>query len=508
MRGIGLFVVVGALACGPPPRPIIESNEPPPELAESADAGVDAGRARAIIQRADAAIAAKDFERARKLKLDAEPFANEALGEELRELGQRIDKGVAIELAPRVLELAAGGECQKAAENAAEIANAASGTAVIVYLRAEVGQAVLDCLLKALAIDTSIGREFAESKAIRTALSPSQFETWTAQVDEATIGVLVESLGAPMRRREWVAVVRALDDMVKQKETGTAEVAKMMQFVRAGIAEDIEAKASAGLGESRGAGPLVVDIDKLIAAARWDETRGEPVPAAVRSRRSEAVFWSVCAAQGCRLVSPAKPAWTFGRASVRPLGDISADADIQLPHARKVWRVADGRSFALIAEKAPGDLTTVLAALPVALGWVSTGSLRASETSEMMPPGDAIVTTRVWGAFRPGQKTWEMGVVTGVKGAELDVERVADRKVVKAQRGAVRFGTVRAGTKVLADCGGDAIRLVAAIIDDVRSVGRGDPIVRVTCLDASGAATGAKKELQLGSLRAEPRAIP
>ncbi len=507
MRGC-LFLAAWTLAaCGPPPRPIIDPAAPPAAEAIVEDAGVDVARARAILKEARAALEDADFARARKLATDAEPYADEDVREEIRAARQTIDERVAKTEAPKVLELAAAGSCQQAAESAAAVAASTRGTAVVVFLRAAVSKPVLECLMKALAIDTSIGRELAENAALRVALEPAELETWQAQVDAATVGVLVEALGEPMRRRDWVKAVRGLDEMVRRKEAGAYEVAKVMKIVRLGIAEDVEAKAK-GLGVALGAGSLLAAIDKLIEAGRWDAARGEPVPEALSTRREQAAFWAVCAAQGCRLKSPAEPAWAFGRADVRPLSELGGEATAHLAHARKVWRVADGRSFVLVAEKDPGALDSVIEAMPSALGWVSTGSIRPSDTSELLPPGESIVGARVWGAFRPGQKAWELGVVVGVKGAELEVERVADRKVVKAQRNAVRFGTVRAGTKVLADCGGKTLHPKPATIDEVVAIGRGDLLAKVTCLDDTGAATGPKQEVQLGSLRAEPRDIP
>ncbi len=497
---LGCFIV----ACGPPPKPIVPDDKPVSDD-KGEDKGVDAPRAKAILARAEAALTKKDYEEVRKLCDQADPYADEGIREDIRQLLQRTDGTIAKDLTPPILELAKGGQCQKAAEKVVEAAEANKGTAVIRFVKDEVSKPTLECLLKALEIDVSVARELAEVTAIKKALNPDDFTLWDQKLDEATVGTLVVALQEPINKRNWAQAVKQLDDMVTRKEAGPNEVARVMKVVRAGIAEDVEKKANDGIGKKVGAGTLLKDIDALLAVGRWQPDKDDAAPEMLLKRRGDAAFWAVCAAQDCNMVGPTLN-WAYGLLEVKPLLDLSGQLVTRVKHARQVWRIAEGRGFALVADHDPGPLDSIESRIPAALGWVPIGGLSPSDTSERLPPGDALVGTTVWGGFRD-KTQWELGVVRVAAGENLDVERVADGKTVKARRSEIRFGTLKAGTKVLTLCA-HPIKMETATIDEVVPMNAGDPHVKLTCLDDKGSPTELKREVLLGSLRTQPAWLP
>jgi hypothetical protein len=506
LRALVPIVAWQLVACGPPPQPVVKKKEIPvtdPEI--DADKGIDVKKARALLDRAEEALKNKDVASVKRLVDQADRFANDQIREEMRQLLQRADQLVAKDLAPPVLELARAGECQKAAERVVEIADKHKGTTVIRFVKDEISKPTLECLLKALSIDVSVARELAESAAIKKALNPDDFEQWDAKLDEATVGTLVASLQEPIAKRAWAKVVKDLDEMVARKEAGAHEVSRVMKVVRHGIGEDIEKKASAGIGNKTGASGMLKDIDALLAAGRWDATK-DPVPDNLARRRKEAAFWAVCAAQDCN-TSSSQMVWAYGLLDVRPLLDLSGQPVARIKHARQVWRIAEGKSWSLIADQNPGVLEGIEARIPAALGWVPAGGLATSDTSERLPPGEAIVGTRVWGELREKHKEWELGFVREANGDQLNIERVADGKFVKKKRGEIRFGTLQSGTKVLALCA-HPIKMESAVVDEVVPISANDAHVKLTCLDEKGTKTSLKREVLMGSLRTQAGWIP
>jgi hypothetical protein len=230
------------------------------------------------------------------------------------------------------------------------------------------------------------------------------------------------------------------------------------------------------------------------------------MPEVLRERREEAAMWSICAAQDCALAAP-QVNWAYGMLEPRPVLDLSGKPAQRIKHGRKVWRLTEGRGMVLIADRDPGAVDGVGGRVAAAIGWVPAQSLAPADTAERLPPGDAILDTRVWGPLRGAGKEWEVGVVRAAKGDELTIERVSDGKSTTLRRSEVRFGTLRPGTKVLALCV-HAVRLEPAEIDEFIPMASGDPHLKLTCLGPNGERTSEKREVLLGSLRSQPAWIP
>ncbi len=493
------FLAFSQFGCAPPP--MVPKKAPlrlgEPEIDQ--ERGVDVGVARKLLERAEQALKNGELPTVKRLCEQARPFGDDDVRETIRNLLQRTDERLAKDLAPAVLELAKSGECQKAAELSVAIAEEQRGTTVVRFLRLEVSKPVLSCLLDALAVDVSIARELAETSAIKKVLTSVDFEQWDSKLDEAIVGSLVAGLQAPMAARNWLKVETLLDEMVGRKEAGPREVERVLKLIRAGVTEDVEKKATTGLGVKTGAAKLLKDIDSLIEAGRW--TEADPVPEPLEQRHREAAAWAICAAQDCALIAP-QLNWSFGVLEPRPVLDVAGPVSEKVPHAHKVWKLTSGRGLVLVADHDPGELEGIAARIPVGLGWVPAQNLSPADTAERLPPGAGIVGTWVWGGFRGPLKEWELGQVKGAKGDELSIERASDGKVVSARRGEVHFGTLRVGTKVLAFCQQPA-KLEAAMIDEVIRTSSFEPTLKVSCIDDKGARIGEPHLVLRGSLRTQ-----
>ncbi len=498
------------VSCGPPPRPSVGHDSPPAKTATPEDPNVDVKKARAYILKARAVLEEdKHLAAPRQILAQAEPFANDTVREEIRRLRQHIDSLEADREIPAVLSLAKSGQCIDAANKVAAIAKRRRGSVVPRFVRDKTSKQTLDCLLGALDIDVSIGRELADSLALKKALAPDHFQQLQSKVADATVGTIIKQLDEPLQKRRWAKVVKQLDELVARMVAGKLDVRKVMSLVRAGVSEDIEKKVADKLANSSGVGAALREVDKLIEAARWKTSsvhKGEQLPAAIVTRRRQLAFWALCTSLGCKQVS-ARQSWAYGHAEVRPLLDTKGKPLATIKHAGVAWRIAESSGWVLVAQKDPGAVEGPEALLAAAQGWVLSARLRKKDTAEMLPPGDAIVGTRVWGPLRKGQSTWELGRVTAVKKGQLEIERLADRQKVTLARGKVRFGTIRPDTKVLANCSRGLVTS-PAMIDKVVGGGRGDPVAKLSCLDDKGERNAVKRQAQLGSLRTRPSWLP
>src|SRR2546425_1074455 len=104
MRGL-LFATFLLAACGPPPKPIL-SDKPPPDPQGDEDKSVDVPKARALLERAEEAMKKGDRESMKRLCDQAEPFANDTIREDIRQLYQRADQKVAEKYLPPLVKMA------------------------------------------------------------------------------------------------------------------------------------------------------------------------------------------------------------------------------------------------------------------------------------------------------------------------------------------------------------------------------------------------------------------
>jgi hypothetical protein len=198
-----------------------------------------------------------------------------------------------------------------------------------------------------------------------------------------------------------------------------------------------------------------------------------------------------------------RKSWTYGHVELKPLLDPTNGKKIKtIRHGTKVWRLAESSGWILIAKKDPGAIEDVAGRVKKAIGWVKAAGNKTVSTRQMLPPGDSLIGTRVWGSLRKGESDWELGKVIQIKGSNVAVERISDRSIVTVARSAIRFGTVSKGTKVLARCD-HPLKLEEAVIEKVTFPKVGDPVATISC----GKNSKTRKE-QLGALRSKSSWLP
>lgn len=497
-----------ALACGPDTANKKSSH--PEDLLGDEDPNVDVRKAKQHIERAVSALRDGKLEQARKELALAEPYADELKRDEIARVRQSIDSTEADKYVPDINKAATSGKCEDAVSAAAEVIAANKG-AIPLFVRERTSKKILKCLLDQLAVDLSIGRELAEDKKIESVLDKASYQEFVSKVTDATVKELIGRFDEPLAARDWKKAKELLNELVARKEAGDNEYNRIMDVIRKGIAEDVTTKVNEGLAEKSGVASYLTDVDALIALAEWGEKKGSaaagtPMPDEVQKGRDALALWSVCSGFKCSLVSPAE-VWTFGHMELKPALAPSDDALETIKHGTKLWRIADSSGWVLVARKDPGALEGVPARLPVAAGWIKASGIKTADTSEMLPPGDSIVGTRVWGPLREGETTWELGKVMSVKGSDLGIERIADGAIVTMARSKVRFGTLKKGIKVLARCA-HPLNLEPAVIESVEFPKKGDPVATLSCLDKDEKPTATTRKELIGALRSKPAWLP
>lgn len=512
LEGMRCVVALGLLcgACGSDPPPPPKVPEPEPSGFEE-DANVDVDKARRIIKKAKAVLDEKgDLELARRVLRKAEPFANATVLEEIRRVSQTISDLESDQLVPPVIEAAEGGRCVGAVDTAAQIMKEHKATTVPAFVRQKVSAPLLRCLMGQLDIDVSVGREYAANKNVERVLDKASYQILRNKVDSVTVGTVVAELDEPIKKRQWKQVKEKISELFERKEAGDKQYDRVMSLMRSSITEEIEETVTKNLGASLGASAGLRKIDQLIELAAWgtgktDKSREQERPKRVDQARTELAFWVACSNIKCRMVTPTKM-WTHGNTEVHPLVSPRGKSTEVVGHAMTLWKIAESSSSTLVARSDPGALTSVASRVPVALGWVSNSRLESTNTAEWLPPGDAIVGTRVWGPLRQGESTFELGTVTSAAGDALKVERMADLVVVDMRRGRIRFGVTHKGLKVLTHCS-HPTKPQPAIIVTVTPTS-GDPVATVTCLDEAGEPNGVTRREQLAALRTQASWLP
>ncbi len=507
MRSGGLLAVVIALGgCTPQEPRYAPEFDPVASMGGDAD-NADTKKAKQLIEQAVAQLRDGQLEAARKSLSEAERFADELKREEIRSVRQNVDSTEADGYAPGINKLADEGKCDEAIDTAAEIIEGRKDTAIPVFVRERTSKHLLKCLLGQLKIDLSIGRELADSDEIAAVLSKQDLVKYQAKVTEDTVEELIGRFSAPLDAHRWADAKALLDELMAKKEAGPREYDQIMDVLRKGIAADIAQKVDEALEEKTGIDAVLTEVDGFIAIAEWGKKKqsavgGAPMPKAVQAQRDTLALWKACTELRCSMTAPAKQ-WAYGDLGLHPPLSPSGAQKETIEHATPVWRLAESAGWALIAREEPKEISDVASRVPVAWGWVKSSGLKGEDTAAWLPPGDAIIGTRVWGPLREGQKELELGTVIKTKDQTVAVERLADRTIVEVPRSQVRFGSVDKGTKVLARCV-HPIKLEPAIIESVKFPPKGDPVVTYSCV----AAPGDKRDDQLGAVRAKATDLP
>lgn len=513
--GVGLGVAMAWVACGGEAADS-EVKSPAP-LGESA---VDVPRARKLMYQGEEALKAEEFAKARDFLRQADRYANDTVRDEMRVVAERIDREEATVLVADAVQAAKEGKCAEGLDAAAELTQLPDkGVAFDGFVRKFSAEANANCLLGMLEQGESLRaiRMLAETDDAKRALGPKAYQEVEAALTEAVTERLEQAVGELLEQKKWTEVVAKLEEVVRSGEASQVHVKPVLDQVVAGVTAEVTTVIDDGLDQPLGAAAALKRADELMAIA-WQGGGGEDaqralklpkVPAALQKRRDSLEFGVVCASVRCRESEP-KAMWIYGKVPLKPTMDPQGEGQKTLAHGTKVWQIATGAGVALVAEKDPGKLEGLADRIGPASGWVSAAGLKASDTTAMMPPGDALVGTRVWGPLRERQKAYELGTVVGVKRGQAEVRRMSDGQTTTVPVMRLHLGRVEKGMTVLALCGG-GFDPSDARVDDVQETkfaAQGDPRVSVTCLDDDGKPTDEKRKELMGSIRIMPTQLP
>ena len=488
--------------------------------AAAVDTQVDVRQARKLLYRAEEALEGGRLERARELLRQADTYADSRVREDIRVTAERVDEADAKRLVPGAVEIAQEGDCAQALEDTAKLVVLANrGRGFPTLVRQLTRDANVECLEAMMADEARLPevRELLATTTARQALGKTVHAELETALDEAAIAVVMSSLDEPLRERRWDEVLTGLAALVKAGKASEADQAQIVELVREGLTKDVEAVMSEAMEDEdgRGSGEALRRADELLAIG-WgpsarvpDKAQAAPPPSRLVEARKKLAFRSVCWSLRCRTTAPA-PMWTYGKVPTFALLEPTGKPAGELLHATAVWQIAQATSKVLVVASDPGELSDGLdARVRADAVWVEAAALRSSDTAKWLPPGQALVGTRVWGPLRPPEKLLEAGKVLAVDGARATVQRVSDRQQVTVSRTQLHFGTLAKGIKVLALCGG--IKLQTALIEQAaipKHASQGDPVLTVQCLDRDGSPDGPTRQQLLGSLRTRPEWLP
>lgn len=470
----------------------------------------DRDGARTLVTEARQRIERGRYDEARERLNRARALADPKTLRIIAELGAEIDALEAESIGVAARRAAEQGRCEEALViMASHVTNRSPG--VLSLLRQRTAAASHACVVRLLqAGQRSRARAIVTGDAIAAATDAPTRARIEASVDEAVEAALARRVASPMQARQFEAVAAALDDAVAKGEASSANRERLLGAVRQGVTQDVERLVGEAFGRP-GATAALAKLDALLAAGRWQPSASskappgplvEAIPAETARLARELRFWGGCEAVRCVAVSPVRM-WTYGRPALHDAEQPTSSSSRALAHGREVWKIAEGLGVTFVSMEVPAALDTLAARAHTGGVWVKSIELRAQDTSQWLPPGAAIVGTRVWGALRDGVVEYELGVATGVSsdGLRVEVKRVGDDVVVTLPRSKLHFGSTRQGTMVLALCGG--IRLSRARIERIQEQpGSGSPLpsVALQCLDGEGSVVRDYQE-SLGAIR-------
>jgi hypothetical protein len=509
--------------------------------------GVDPAKAKLLVNEAKNQIESGQYDKARALLTEANQYSDSQIRHRISLATEAVNEAESKQLSKEIIKRAEAGKCAEALALTAKVVDAKSETQVPALLRQYTAEAHLGCLSAAVEEgELARARKLAADPNAKKGLEPKKYKGFKDEVGEAVIEALLEKTSAAAKAGRWGEATAAVHAAVDNGEAGPKDRERVLKKIRKGITKEIKEIVAEAFGES-GAKRELKKVDKLIKAGFWlprpvedaaatmddeqarmqkllsggdkpepakdegaEESDDDPTvmePKELARLRRELAFWVACCSVPCAASGP-KKMWLFGNATLHLPFDPLAKSTNQLKTGRAVWEIARGGAMVLIANVDPGKLADLAARAHKGLGWVSTAGLRAQDTSEMLPPGDSIVGARVWGPLREKEPTYEIGTVTALEGANVQVQRMSDRMVVSIARAKLHYGVAKKGIKVLAFC--EPTKQSTAIIVKVKESTSmiGDPTVEVNCLDAAGKPSGKKHKAQMGGLRIRPEWLP
>jgi len=492
-----------SVACGPPPAP-----PKPPESAEERAEKSKISNAKQLMEKADEAYNAKDFDEARKLLGQAKDLGVESLSYQIAEQLEKVDKRHAKLWANEIEPSLKEGDCKGAFGEVAAPMRDLESEVFVRELRRLIGTQALACV-QARIDDATTAGQFAKARALvgaedtKTVLGAAQQKKLMTEVDTTVFEAKKAQLEEPLKGKRWSDALAKIDEAQKAGDIGEEGAKGLLGVVRAAVTPEVAGMAARAVGQGREAPKALEDVDRLIKLVRWEIVgpdmapiaKDKAAPEVVAKKRQALAVWVESQRVKMKPAKKAEKRWAHGKVAVVPAAKADAPSKRDLAPASEVWILGQTKDLALVTDVDPAGASLDVQ-LERAVGWVPLARLAPKNTSEWIPPDDQLVGTRVWAPLRPGEANLELGTVSAVKGQDVTVKRLADDKEIQVKRGTLRLGRLLPGAKLVAFCQAKTqIVTLEEVLPDQRTV-------KLVCEG------GLRKDEVLPGLRARPEDLP
>ena len=465
--------------------------------------------ARQSAELARVAVGRGDWDEARAMAKRALDLGDSTIAQQARSTLGQVDHADARETTERVaavLEKDATIEgCSKAIRVVAETLGPEPSKSFERDLRKGTVNPIAACTRNAIDQASKDGSYAAVRKALeadeaKQALgADSQFSLLSA-LNDKVVESMVAAIDADLTGGRWKEAFAGLEAWGQDGRAGAQQVEAAKKKARDVITADVLKRGRQALGE-RKPEPTLADLDRALAVFGTMNVSAE-----LPTLRLHLATWVECSRLVCRPETRSGLVYNFGATSLLPVTSVQGAATAKIPHGTKLWLIARGRGFNLVAQQDPGALTTWAERLAASNGWVDASVLKTQDTSAWVPVGPALVGERVWLPTGRNDKLFQLGVVEAVDGQNVTVKKIADGLSTTVKRAEVRSGLLASGTRVLAFCR-DTLKQTPARMESVDTSDARAPRAKVTCLKEDDTDDRAHEEL-LGALRAEVSWLP
>lgn len=433
--------------------------------------------AQLLIDEASALLKQQDFTTADDRAEEATLYAGVDRTQKARDLQKAVDDARAERAAKRAIEASAEGKCASALKLVADPVRTKGRAHFKAALIKKTSAALLKCLEQKLAEEVKAGnveaaRSLLTAPDTTTALDKETYKKAEAMLQRALVeqglGVLKPMLDA----QKWQEAFAKLDELEKDGKLSAAERKIADGVVRDAVKLHVQNLVKTAVSAKK-PGEMQKQIDESVKAAGW-----ETVPEEIEAARQKLAIAVECERLRCKLAKPTA-AWAWGAISLRPPESSAGEVTGKLDHGKKVWQLARGGAFALIAAEDPGAVEGP-ALYDKVTAWVEAKNLKNTDTSTWLPPSDQLGGVVVWAPLRAPAKDYHLGTVKKVEGRKATVERMADKAEVVVDLATLRSGALISGLKVMAFCV-DQVHTEPAKVDSVVSVDAGVPKVKIVC---------------------------
>jgi hypothetical protein len=455
------------------------------------------------------ALGNRDLKAARQFAMEARKNGDTTIGQLADADLAQIDRAEAREvgkIVEQTLSKAPNLEgCTAAMAATADVLGEQPSDLLVREVREKTLQQLSGCVDRAVRAASEDGSYAAVRKALddpkaKKALGDKTWFAFVTMLNEAVVAAMRTAVQADIDARKWETAFETIKKWGADGRAAQPQVELALQAARDTITKDLLARGQAELG-GRNPAPVIADIDRALKLFE-----GLNVAEELTTLRRRLTVWSECKRIACTAVTRPTPGWNFGATKLMPADAPSAAAIETFANGTRFWVLARGRGLALISKQEPASVGSWADRIAAASGWVDASTIKAEDTTQWLPVGQALVDVRVWLPTGRADKLYLLGVVKAVQGDKVTVQKISDGESVTVKRTDLRIGTLTPGAKVLAFCR-DELTPVEARLDALVEHRGGTPTARVMCLTDDGKDDKTRDEV-LGSLRARPEWLP